>query len=196
MNAGADERRRARGTTKRADNNAIDLTTRGYVRVITPAYELVALKVLLASAQLVLSRHHSLYEWAAAQRQTHSLQGRAPVYVGTLPHGDAELAVRHVWHGGLFAPLTKDRFRVPTRAAVELRNSLRLRECGIPTSEIVGYALYPAGPGLRRIDVATRFIPCAVDLGSVLVNAASGLPLSNALRAVDSLLAALARHRV
>jgi 3-deoxy-D-manno-octulosonic acid kinase len=96
----------------------------------------------------------------------------------------------------MLAPLTGDRFRVPTRAPVELSNALRLRALGIRTTELVGYALYPAGPALRRIDVASRFVADAVDFGAVLAALAPGVTVHDAMPAVIDLLVQLALHRV
>ena len=177
-------------------NDAVPACPPGYSRLSGPSYELIAHNDVVQSMQQVLSTNASLYEWASKLPQTVSLRGRAPVYVGALPGIDAVVAVRHVWHGGMFAPLTKDRFRVPTRAGVELTNSLRLREVGIGTTEILGYVLYNAGPGLRRVDVASRYLPDTVDFGTVLSERAPRLLTASALPAVGSLLMSLAHHRV
>lgn len=168
----------------------------GYSRHLSSSYELVVLDELLTAVRPIIEQHGSLYEWAAGLPQATALRGRAPVYVGDLPGVDVCVAVRHVWHGGLLAPLTSDRFRVPTRAPQELANSLRLRAHGIPTTELLAYVLYPAGPGLRRVDVATRFIPDAVDLGMVLSGHAPTISTAAALPAVGVLLQRLAAHGV
>jgi len=118
------------------------------------------------------------------------------VYVAALAGNGAVLAVRHSWHGGLLAPLTGDRFHAPTRAPRELSNALGLSRLAIPTTEILGYVLYPAGPALRRVDVASRFIPDAVDLGAVLTNPVAGTTGNEALQAVGALLVQLAQHGV
>jgi tRNA A-37 threonylcarbamoyl transferase component Bud32 len=52
--------------------------------------------------------------------------------------------------------VTRDLFLAPTRAPYELAMSIRLREVGVATPEVIAYATYPAGPGLRRADVVTR----------------------------------------
>jgi 3-deoxy-D-manno-octulosonic acid kinase len=156
----------------------------------------VAQQPLIGAMQEVLAAHRSLYEWAAEIPQPRALRGRAPVYVATLPGTEVVVAVRHAWHGGMLAPLTGDRFRFPTRAPVELENALRLRALGIRTTELVGYARYPAGPTLRRVDVASRFIPDAVDFGAVLAALAPAITPNHAIPAVVELLVQLARHRV
>ena len=168
----------------------------GYASVAAGRYDLVAQSPVIRAMQEVLTRHPSLYEWAAEVPQPHALRGRAPVYVAALPGTDVVLAVRHAWHGGMLAPLTGDRFRFPTRAPVELENALRLRALGVPTTELLGYARYPAGPTLRRVDVASRFVPGAADFGTVLAALAPTVTANHAMPAVVELLAQLARHRV
>jgi 3-deoxy-D-manno-octulosonic acid kinase len=168
----------------------------GYARVTTAQFEIVAQRAIVDAMQRVLAAHGSLYEWAAGLPQPHALRGRAPVYVAELPGTGAVLAVRHAWHGGMLAPLTGDRFRPPTRAPVELANSLRLSKLGVPTTEMLGYVLYPAGPALRRVDVASRFIADAADFGAVLAARAPAVRLRDAMPAVVDLLVKLARDGV
>ena len=168
----------------------------GYMRHGTAGYELVARDTVIDAMREVLDEHGSLYDWASRRPQPRALKGRAPVYVATLPRTDAVLAVRHAWHGGMLAPVTGDRFRAPTRAPIELANSLRLEALGVRTTQLLGYVLYPAGPSLRRVDVATRFIPDAVDLGAVLAGLAPGITATQALPVVTGLLVTLARHGV
>lgn len=168
----------------------------GYARVTTAEYELVALVPVIDAMRAVLDRHGSLYAWASEVPQPRALRGRAPVYVAALPGTHVMVAVRHAWHGGMLAPVTGDRFRVPTRAPLELSNARRLQALGIPTTEVVGYALYPAGPALRRIDVASGFVADAVDFGDVLSGLAPGVSMRDATPAVVELLVQLARHRV
>jgi tRNA A-37 threonylcarbamoyl transferase component Bud32 len=140
-----------------------------------------------------LRAHGTLYAWAGSQPQPRALRGRGAVFVATLPEVPASLAVRHAWHGGLLAPLTRDRFRVPTRAPREAAVGLALRDAGIETPELLAYALYPAGPGLRRVDVCTRYIAHGWDYGAVLAAHATGIDRDAADAAVLDLLARLAR---
>lgn len=164
----------------------------GYERATVGSRELVAQSAFAADLSGVLQAHDTLYEWAASVPQSRALRGRAPVYVATLPHTGVDVVVRHVWHGGMLAPVTGDRFRLPTRAPRELAASQRLLGAGIGTTEIVGYALYPAGPALRRVDVVSRYVPDAFDLGAVISELAPGLAITEALDAVRALLAQLA----
>jgi 3-deoxy-D-manno-octulosonic acid kinase len=96
----------------------------------------------------------------------------------------------------VFAPLTGDRFLVPTRAPREAAASLALEARGIDTPEVLAYALYPAGPGLRRVDVCTRFVPDSWDFGAVLAGLAPRIERGAAERAVLDLLVRLARAGV
>lgn len=143
---------------------------------------------LVGPLATLIEQHGSLYEWAAGMPQAVALRGRAPVYVADLPGTDVTVVVRHVWHGGVLAPITGDRFRRPSRAPVELAQSARLRVAGIPTTEVLGYARYDAGAGLCRVDVVSRFVPDAYDLGAVSAGLVPGISLPDALTATLTLL--------
>lgn len=136
--------------------------------------------------------HQSLYHWAADQPQPRALRGRAPVFIATLPDSGETVVIRHAWHGGLLAPITGDRFRVPTRAPHEHAMSHALRSVGIPTTEVLGFARYHAGLGLRRVDVVSRFVPDAYDLGMVAAGLVPEMQCQDALAATRVLLHQLA----
>jgi tRNA A-37 threonylcarbamoyl transferase component Bud32 len=156
----------------------------------------VALPTLLAPLVRLVDQHGTLYAWAEALPQPHALRGRAPVYVATIPGTANQVVVRHAWHGGAMAPLTRDLFRPPSRAPREVERSHALRRLGVPTTEIVGYALYRAPLGLVRVDVLTRYIPETADLGMVLAGLAPGFSPAAALNATDTLLQQLAANLV
>jgi hypothetical protein len=94
-------------------------------------------------------------------------------------------------------PFTRDLFLPPTRAPVELEASLRLSQSGVPTPELLAYAIYPAPFGFRRVDVVTREVADSFDLSAVLTRADEPLR-ARAWAAVADLLrrlaAAGARH--
>jgi 3-deoxy-D-manno-octulosonic acid kinase len=134
----------------------------------------------------------TLHEWAARHPERLTFQGRGPVYAAPLPATSAWVVVRHVRHGGLLAPLTGDRFAAGrTRAPRELAAALRLEAADIRTAAVIGYALYPAGPGLRRSDVITQLIDGA-DLATRL-RSPEAAQRRGPLMATARLLAALAR---
>lgn len=140
----------------------------------------------------------TLYRYAERHPEAHALTGRGVVYAVPLP-GDVErVVVRHNHHGGMFAAVTRDVFRPPTRAPRELRTSERLRRAGVPTPEMLGYALYAAGPLLRRVDVVTCEVPNAFDLSDAILSDDAELRVA-ALQAAGRLVARLsdagARHR-
>jgi 3-deoxy-D-manno-octulosonic acid kinase len=138
----------------------------------------------------------TLYDWAGGQPQPTALRGRAPVYVALMPGARRQVVVRHGWHGGLLAPVTRDLFRRPTRAPLELARSATLRALGIPTTEVLGYALYPAPLGLARVDVVSAYVDDTADLGMVIAGLAPHVDCDAALDATLDLLAQLARHAV
>ena len=113
--------------------------------------------------------HQTLYDYAAASPGARAIAGRGTAYVASLPGGE-RVVVRHNRHGGALAPLTRDLFRAPTRAPLELRISEQLRVLGIPTPVMLAYATYPAAPGLWRADVVTRYVAPSADLSAVLLS--------------------------
>jgi RIO-like serine/threonine protein kinase len=98
-----------------------------------------------------------LHAWASRQPGARAMGGRATAWATALPNG-IEIVVRHSQHGGLLAPLTRDLFLAPTRASRELDAALRLSAGGVPTPELIAYAVYPAMGPLARADVATGLL--------------------------------------
>ena len=92
------------------------------------------------------------------------MHGRGINYGVMLPAGrdpgaSTAVVVRRNRHGGLLGSITGEYFRAPTRAPLELSNSLRLIAAGVNTPEVIAYALYPAFMNLVRCDVVTRRLP-------------------------------------
>ena len=158
--------------------------------------DVTGVPVVLDDLAEIVREHDTLYDWAAEQPQPRAMRGRAPVYVATLPTCGIPVVVRHGWHGGVLAPLTADRFRRPTRAPLEMERSTALRAAGIPTTEVLGFARYPAAFGLCQVDVVTRFVADAADLGMVLAGLAPFVDCETALSATQRLLMQLADHGV
>ena len=113
----------------------------------------------------------TLHCWASTMPGARAFQGRATAWGTRLPLAGFDVVVRHAQHGGLLAVLTGDRFLAPGRAPWELQVSERLRAAGVLTPEVIAYAVYPAGPGLCRNDVATRRLPDGGDLPAVWASA-------------------------
>jgi hypothetical protein len=147
----------------------------GYVRIRSQDgdAEGVALDVVAAPLSTVLASG-TVYAHAAAASGRRTLDGgRGPVYA--MPIGGIAAVVRHARHGGLLARLTGDLYLAPTRAPYELATSIRLREAGVATPEVLAYARYRVGPraaagrgGLRRVDIVTREIPGGCNLAACL----------------------------
>lgn len=152
--------------------------------------ECLALAPLVRTVREAL-REGTLYAYAERHPRARALSGRATAWAVPLPDAQTFVVVRHGWHGGMMRRLTRDRFLAPTRAPHELRTSLLLRARGVPTPEIVTYATYPAGPLLRRSDVASREVPRARDLAAVLVGQPTRRLKEAALDATATLLAQL-----
>ena len=167
----------------------------GYDSVDIRGTTLVARRADFEAARTALEAG-TLYDYAARHEQSRALTGRGIVYAVPFPNGD-RVVVRHNRHGGLLAPLTGDRFLPPTRAPYELATSVRLTAYGVPTPEIIAYAVYRAGPLLRRSDVASREIPDSADLATTLMTADTGerrAALGAAAALIGLLSACGARH--
>lgn len=167
----------------------------GYDRAVISGASVVARRSEMDALRSALSAG-SLYDYAARHAAGRSLAGRGVAYAVPLPNGE-RVVVRHNRHGGLLAPLTGDRFLPPTRAPQELATSLRLTANGVPTPEIVGYVVYPAGPLLRRSDVASREVPDSADLAAILTNGTAAerrVALDCTAELIGALSACGARH--
>jgi tRNA A-37 threonylcarbamoyl transferase component Bud32 len=139
----------------------------------------------------------TLYEYASRHPSARELRGRGAAYSVPLPQSTLRVVVRHNRHGGLLAPITRDRFIAPTRAPHELSVSMQLRALGVPTPEIVTYVLYPPGGLLQRADVASREIASSQDLAHVLMadaDDARDAAIQSTARLLASLSRAGARH--
>ncbi len=126
----------------------------GFERLEGVAAEVVVKQRLATAVRSALSSG-TLYAWAQQHPQRRQMQGRLPVYAAPLPDDGPTVVVRHAQHGGLLASMLRDLFLPPTRAPSELETSLILARAGVPTPPIVAYAIYLAGPVLRRADVMT-----------------------------------------
>lgn len=128
----------------------------GYESFFVGRARVVATQPLAGAVRQALAGA-SLHQWAARQPGARAMQGRATAWATKLANG-VEVVVRHSRHGGLFAPLTGDRFLAPTRAPFELHAALRLADAGVPTPELLAYAVYPAIGPFARADVVTRLL--------------------------------------
>jgi Lipopolysaccharide kinase (Kdo/WaaP) family len=166
-------------------------TPPGYTRLAVAHADVVAHdRVAPAITAVFEGGARTLHEWAAQHPERRELSGRIPAYSAPLPGGEARVVVRRSHHGGLLAPLLGDRFLPPTRAPLELAISLVLGRAGVPTPPVAAYAIYPAGPVLRRADVLTVEL-AGRDLGAALRDAAGGPERHLFIAPVVALLASL-----
>lgn len=168
----------------------------GYVQFLAGQTRVVCAEHVRDAVRVAL-RDGTLYAFAAHHAQARSLAGRGISYAVPLPEGAERVVVRHNRHGGLLASLTGDLFLPPTRAPLELRLSEQLRKRGVPTPQVLGFAVYPGPAGFQRADVMTREVPASGDLSVALMSDDSGVR-QRALRATAKLLTTLthagARH--
>ena len=140
----------------------------GYARFDVGDVNVVSTSELEPSIRNALeSAARTLHEYARRHAESRPLAGRSIAYAAPLPDG-TRVVVRHNRHGGVVGPLTRDLFLPPTRAPIELDRSLRLAKAGVPTPELLAYAIYPAPFGFRRADVVTREVGGSFDLSEVL----------------------------
>ena len=163
----------------------------GYERMLLDGIELVARYDVAPGLRSALASG-TLYEYAARQPDARMLTGRTIAYAAPLPSGP-RVVVRHNRHGGMLARYTGDRFLWPTRAPYELRVALRLAQEDVATPEVLGYAIYSAGPLVRRSDVVTREIMNANDLATEMAAIGDGAERSAVLAATIELIRALVR---
>lgn len=131
----------------------------GYERFEVGSALVVARVAAAAGLRSALQGATTLHDWAATVPGAEPFQGRATAWGVRLPGAAIDVVVRHAQRGGLLAGVRGDRFVWPGRAPWELETALRLQDAGVRTPDVVAFALYPAGPGLCRCDVATRRLP-------------------------------------
>lgn len=168
----------------------------GYTRSTQHAAELVARDWARDALVAALATHGSLHRWAEAQPAREPLRGRGVAWAAILPAGagtqaSTPVVVRHTRHGGLFAPLTGDVFAKPTRAPRELATAVRLAAGGVPTPEVIAYAIHPVAGLLARSDVVTRRLPEGRDFPLAWSADASRAARDALIDAVATLLRAL-----
>lgn len=144
----------------------------GYVRFEVGGMRGAALEWALPAIRDALTAGLTLHAWAGAQQNSERLYGRGINYGVLLPAGresqlSAAVVVRRNRHGGALRFVTGDCFLLPTRAPLELAISLRLATAGVPTPEVIGYAIYPVAGIFAKSDVMTRRLPDGGDFPDV-----------------------------
>ncbi len=163
----------------------------GYEHMVVEGANALVSKSLAGTIRDILQTE-TLYRHAARSADALRFEGRAPVYAIPLGPSQERVVVRHAVRGGLLGKLVHDRFVSPTRSARELAAAYRLKLSGVPTPEVVAVVTYPAGPMLRRADVATRYIEGGADLAAVFGDARNDDQRRPILDAVARLLTSLA----
>ncbi len=164
----------------------------GYTQLAVHEFRAVALDPAASSVARILESG-TLHEWASLQPVREEMRGRGVIYSVDLPSNPViPVVVRRNCHGGLLHGLTGEYFLNPTRAPLELATSLRLTAAGIPTPEVIAYAVYPASGIFARSDVMTRRLPEGDDFPAAWTKR-NGVDRTPLLVAVARLLGALAR---
>lgn len=164
----------------------------GYVHLDVNGCHAVAVDWAASAVALALA-DGTLHEWAGRQPLRKEMHGRGVIYSADLPTIPATpVVVRRNRHGGLLRALSGECFLLPTRAPLELATSLRLAAAGIPTPEVIAYAIYPVVGVFARSDVMTRRLPAGYDFPEVW-RKANKADHDSMLVAVARLLASLER---
>lgn len=164
----------------------------GYVSLDVKDCRAVALACVASTVKEALSVG-TLYEWASRQPLREEMRGRGIVYAVELPViPPIPVVVRRNCHGGLLHALTGEYFMMPTRAPLELATSLRLASAGVPTPEVIAYAIYPSAGIFARSDIMTRRLPVGDDFPAAWKSAGKDVQAAM-LSATAELLASLAR---
>lgn len=168
-----------------------DLQRCGYIHLDVKGRRAVALDWAASAVALALDAG-TLHEWAAIQSVREKMRGRGVIYSVDLPTiPPTPVVIRRNRHGGLLHGLTGEYFMAPTRAPLELSISLHLAAAGIPTPEVIAYAIYPTAGIFARSDVMTRRLPEGDDAPAAWKRACK-TDRDLLLTAVAQLLAALA----
>lgn len=162
----------------------------GYTRARAGPARIVALHSCAGVIQALVDRQ-TLHAYAAAQSDARELRGRGPAYAVALPGECGRVVVRHSRRGGFLGRFVHDLYLSRLRPFRELVTSYRLRLLGVPTPEIVAYAIYPAGIFVRS-DVVTREIADGADLAEWLARTDAAETRNALLEAVALLLDQLA----
>ncbi len=142
--------------------------TAGYRRLTAGKRVAVVREAHVADAKALLDKG-SLYDAAVASADARPLQGRGIAYAIELPVTRIRAVVRHNRHGGLLAPLTRDLFLPPTRAAHELVVTRRLQAAGVRVPDVLMFAAEPVLNFWRRVDVVTLEIRDGRDLSTYML---------------------------
>jgi hypothetical protein len=140
----------------------------GYRRARIGRAIVVAQPAAFPFVEAAIAQFGTVYDYAARHPETEAIPGRSTVFVVPGPGAERWL-VRRLTHGGLLAPLTRDRFLRfgRPRPFNELWLSHRFRELKIATPRVVAAAVYPSGP-VYRGEVARDYIADGDDLAACL----------------------------
>lgn len=178
--------------TYRSELSETELKRAGYVSLDVKRCRVVV-RDWAAEPVIAALNDGTLHEWATRCPVREVMHGRGVIYSVELPTIPAvPVVVRRNRHGGLLHGLTGEYFLAPTRAPIELATSLRLSGSGVPTPEVIAYAVYPVAGFFARSDVMTRRLPLGDDFPAAWQKQ-SGAGRHFLLAAVARLLAALAR---
>lgn len=140
----------------------------GYVGERIVDAEVIASHEAISFAREAIRSYGTLHAFAARHADARPMAGRGVLYSIPGP-GSSRWIVRRLSHGGLLAPLTRDRFLRwgAPRPFNELLMSVKFAHQGIPTPRVTAAIVFPSG-GFYRGEVAREEISNALDLAACL----------------------------
>ncbi len=143
-----------------------------------------------------LYRHWDwVYEALASRPEAVFLSGRRPLVVGVV--ADHRLLVKRLFHGGVLAPLTGDRFLSRRRALANLTVADALNARGIATPELL-FAAWRRWGAVVRMEMGFALVKGSVDAAAAVFHrdGGSSIDAAEVMEAVGRLVAALHRAGV
>ncbi len=139
----------------------------------TGAKTLFCRSELVESVQRIRKHHSWIYDFLKEQPDTRLLRGRKPVALGRV--GAYELVVKRMYHGGLLAGLTRDRFISPSRFHRIPRVTRHLHDNHVPTPPIAFVAWERRGL-FYSAEIGIVYIPNATDCSDYLFPPGAAVP--------------------
>jgi len=126
-----------------------------------------------AELERIYAARGTVFEEVREQESSLVLYGRQPLLAGSL--GGVPVLVKRLYHGGLLAGLTGDRFLTSRRFRTHLESGEFLAAHGVPTPETLFVAWWRRGV-LVRGEIGVRYIARAFDAASRLFPTPHALP--------------------
>lgn len=113
----------------------------------------------------IYSRWHWTYDFFKSQKGSVTHRGRRPLLQGKV--ANRPILVKRLFHGGLLAPLTRDRFLTPRFLLTHIDLVDRLRQISIATPAVV-FSAWRRETGFIRAEIGTEYLGPGLDASDFL----------------------------